>query len=280
MASLRLIVHADDFGLTEKINEGILRAHQRGILTSASIMACGEAFEHAAVLARSTPALDVGIHLTLIEERPLSPPHEIPSLVGLDGKFHPHAVQFTRRYLTGKINLAEVKKELEAQIEKILAAGVLPSHIDSHQHMHMLPGVLRIAAGLGRTYGIHAMRIPNEFNMLGRFTEVPIGRIAQALVLSFFCHQANGSIETKTDYFAGFLCGGKLTKANLRTLLTTLPRQGTCEIMCHPGLEGPDSRYAHWHYQWLEELNALIDGEIKRLLRELGIQLISYRDLR
>jgi predicted glycoside hydrolase/deacetylase ChbG (UPF0249 family) len=222
----------------------------------------------------------VGVHLTLIEERPLLDPQEIPSLIGSNGKFHPHAVQFTRRYLSGKINQAEVRKELEAQIEKILAAGITPSHLDSHQHVHMLPGVSGIAVALGRKYGITAMRVPKEFGIFGGFAAAPLGRIVQAMILSFFCQKVNGSIERKTDYFAGFLFGGNLNKKNLHRVLSALPQFGTCEIMCHPGLEDSQSRYAHWNYHWQEELEALLDDEIKRLIREKGIQLISYRELR
>src|SRR6266571_5105507 len=105
----KLIVHGDDFGISERINEGILRGHCHGILTSASIIANGEAFEHAATLARSTPSLDIGVHLTLIEEKPLLDPAELPTLVNPDGNFHPHVTNFARRYFSGRINLQEVR---------------------------------------------------------------------------------------------------------------------------------------------------------------------------
>jgi hopanoid biosynthesis associated protein HpnK len=276
----RVIVHADDFGLTEKTNEGIVQAHRHGILTSASIMANGEAFEHAATLARATPTLDVGIHLTLIEERPLLRPSELPTLVDSDGRFHRHAIQFVKRYAVGKIGSGEIEKELEAQIEKVLAAGIMPSHLDSHQHVHILPGILKIVSALSRKYDIPAIRVPREVAVFRKIGGVPVARIIQALVLNFICEMANGRIERRTDAFAGFLFGGKLHKENLQKVLRHLPRYGTCEIMCHPGLEDPaDSRYAHWQYQWLEELRALSDPEIGELARSAGIQLISYREL-
>jgi hopanoid biosynthesis associated protein HpnK len=277
--ALKLIVHADDFGLTEKINEGILQAHRHGILTSTSIVANGEAFEHAVALARANPRLDVGVHLTLVEERPLASPGEIPTLVDSDGRFHPHAIQFGRRYFAGKINLTEVRKELEAQVEKVLAAGLTPSHLDSHQHLHVLPGVLKVAVALGRKYGIPAMRIPREIAVFSRIGSVPFNRIVQALVLSSFCRMANGMRAQTTDRFAGFLFGGNLNKENLRKILADMPGEGSCEIMCHPGLEGPGTRYAHWHYNWLDELNALVDDEIKQYVHNRNIRLISYREL-
>src|SRR5213592_207307 len=149
----KVIVHGDDFGLSERINEGILQAHRHGILTSSSIMANGEAFDQAAALARSTPSLDVGVHLTLIEERPLLSAAEVSTLVNGDGRFHAHATRFGARYFSARINLEEVRRELEAQVEKVLAAGLVPSHLDSHQHVHVLSGILRIVVELSRKYG-------------------------------------------------------------------------------------------------------------------------------
>src|SRR6266849_6501592 len=116
--AVRVIVNADDFGLTARVNQGVLEAHTRGILTSASIMAVGQAFEHAARLARATPALDVGVHLTLVEERPLLPRYQIPSLVGPEGRFPRHADRFVLRYFAGRINLLEVRQELAEQCRR------------------------------------------------------------------------------------------------------------------------------------------------------------------
>jgi hopanoid biosynthesis associated protein HpnK len=279
MSAVRVIVHADDFGLSKKINDGILRAHRDGILTSTSLMANGEAFEHAVAMARSTPSLDIGIHLTLIEERSLLNSVQIPTLVDPEGKFCRHAFQFVQRYLLGKINLREVHAELEAQIQKVLASGINPTHLDSHQHVHILPGVLKVVVKLSQTYGIPSIRLPQETVSFGKMGNVPLARILQALVLNLFCRMTRGTIKERTEFFAGFLYGGNLNKENFRKLLAHLPRGGTCEIMCHPGLEEADSRYAHWHYHWRDELNALIDDEIRQLVRNKSIQLISYREL-
>ena len=148
---LKLLVHADDFGLSEEVNEGILRAHRDGVLTSTSLMANGAAFEHAVGLTRTTPSLDVGIDLTLVEERPILDPREIPSLVDKDGRFHPHITTLAKLYLQGKIRPEEVHRELEAQIRKVRSHGVAISHADSHQHAHMLPDILRTTVELARS---------------------------------------------------------------------------------------------------------------------------------
>lgn len=276
---IKVIVHADDFGLTEKINEGILRAYIQGILTSTSIMANGQAFEHAINIARSTPTLDVGIHLTLIEERPLLNAEEIPTLVAPNGQFHPHALEFIRRYLLGRISLKEARKELESQVRKVLTAGISPSHLDSHQHVHMLPGILNIVVELSQKYGIPAIRFPREFGVFRKIRKVPFTRLAQALVLNLFCQMVKDRIGRKTDFFAGFLFGGNLNKENLLRIFGDLHHSGTYEIMCHPGLDDPDTHYKHWGYHWLDELKALLDKGIFDLVQHKGIHLISYRQL-
>jgi len=146
----KIIVHADDFGLSEKVNEGILYAHREGILTSTSIMACGPAFDHAVHLIKEVDSLDIGVHLTAIEERPLLSPLYIPSLVTKEGRFYPHAKHFLKNYLLGRISLEEVRLEFTKQIEKILDSGIDITHIDSHQHIHILPGIFKITVSLAK----------------------------------------------------------------------------------------------------------------------------------
>src|SRR5215217_3286278 len=116
MRAPRLIVHADDFGLSRSINEGILEAHCCGILTSASVMASGEAFDHAIQLVRGTPTLDVGVHLTLTEERPVLGCANIPTLLNDQGGFHANPGVFMQRYLFQRISLEDVRREFDAQI--------------------------------------------------------------------------------------------------------------------------------------------------------------------
>ncbi|HEY4713486.1 MAG TPA: ChbG/HpnK family deacetylase, partial [Aquirhabdus sp.] len=116
----KLIVHADDFGISEQVNDGILKAHLNGILTSTSIMATGAAFDHAVSISNSVPSLDVGIHLTLVEEKPLLEMRQISSLLDNNGRFYGHATIFTKKYLFGKIRIDEVVHELDAQIQKVL----------------------------------------------------------------------------------------------------------------------------------------------------------------
>jgi hopanoid biosynthesis associated protein HpnK len=277
---LRLIVHADDFGLSEQVNEGIVQAHLNGIVTSASVIANGQAFEHAMRSWRSVPTLDLGIHLTLVEEQPLLAPASIPSLVDARGQLHSHATGFTRKYVLGKIRLREVRRELEAQVRKVLSHGMRVSHLDSHQHLHMLPRIWRMTIELAKEYGIPAIRVPHEPVRLYMLqSKRSRSRVLQLLVLNLFCRLGGNVRGVHTDHFAGFFFGGHLHKQNLQTLLQHLPPAGTCELMCHPGCCDPQTRYRHWGYHWSDELSALVDPEIADVLQRQGIQLISYGQL-
>ena len=276
---VNLIVHADDFGLSRKVNEGIVLAHREGILTSTSLTACGAAFEPAIELAETTPSLDIGVHLTLVEEKPVLDPARIPSLVGSDGRFHSHASGFFKKYLTGRIHLREIRDELEGQMKKIFTQGIKVSHLDSHQHLHVLPGILRITADLAKAYGVPAIRLPRERLPWRMQLQGSPSRLLQMRVLNFFGWLGKGLIELRADSFFGFLAGGELNKKNLRQILEVLPPKGACELMCHPGLEDRETAYRHWNYRWQEELDALIDPEIADFIREREIRLSSFREL-
>jgi len=277
---LKLIVNADDFGLSEKTNEGIRQAHLHGILTSASLMANGEAFDHAVSVCREVPSLDVGAHLTLIEERPLLDLNRVPSLIDERGHFLRHATVFTRRYFQRRFSLLEIRAELEAQIQKITGAGIQISHLDSHQHIHVLPEILKIAVELAGKYRVPFVRRPREkiatYMYRGRGA---CSRIAQLLVLRAFCRAKVARKMSHPDYFAGFFHGGKVNRTNLREIIRHLPDQGSCELMCHPGQADPATRYPHWGYRPQDELDALMDPSIADVIREQMIKLATFRDL-
>ena len=274
----RLIVNADDFGLSEAVNRAVIEAHENGIVTSTSIMAGGAAFEHAAELAAACPTLDVGVHLTLTELRPVA--DSVPSIVGADGKFAPHATELAKRCFRGAIALGDVRKELDAQIRRVLARGLRPSHLDGHQHVHVLPGIARVVAELARVNGIRAVRVPTE-RMRGYMLKDLGGlkRLAEQIALGLFGTLSPLEHLRRTDRFAGFYFGGRLNEQNLRTVLERLPVGKTVELMCHPGADDPQSRYGHWNYAWAAETAALTSPRIRELIAAHGVQLIGYRDL-
>jgi hopanoid biosynthesis associated protein HpnK len=275
----RLIVNADDFGLTTLVNKGILEAHRRGILTSTSIMAVGREFDHAVQLARANPGLDLGIHLTLVEEAPVLPSKEIPSLIGGKGRFLEHADRFAVRYLAGRISRSEVRRELAAQCRKVIDAGLSPTHLDSHQHVHLLPGVLEVVIELSREFGIPAIRWPHEPRLLRHLGHASPGRIVQGLMVNELARRARERLGTRTDGFLGFLYAGRLGERELLRLLGGLPSWGTWELGCHPGLPDPNTPYPSWRYRWDDELAALTSSRVRELVERKAIRLIGFRDL-
>jgi hopanoid biosynthesis associated protein HpnK len=279
-AGTRLIVHGDDFGLSEAVNRGILASHRDGILTSASIMATGSAFEHAVDLAKSCPSLDVGVHLTLTEQRPLAPRESVATLVDADGRFAPHAFAFARRYLRGQVARGHLRNEFDAQIRRVRDAGIPVSHLDGHQHVHMLPEVARVVADLARAHGIRAVRHPAE-RLRGYMLKEPSGarRVAEKLLVSLLCSVSPLRSLKRTDDFVGFYFGGRLNEQNLLTVLGELAPHGIVELMCHPGEDDPASPYRHWGYAWAAELEALVSSRVKRAVQERDVILVSYRDV-
>ena len=277
----RLIVNADDFGLHASVNRGIRDAHSGGIVTSTSLMAGGAAFDEARAIARDCPELGVGVHLTLVGARPVA--SAVASLVDGEGNFCASYPVFLRRYLQGTIRRDEVARELAAQIEKVTQAGIRPTHLDSHQHLHVVPGISAIVLDLARRFAIPAVRIPAEplgfFGGLSPSVGRVVGRSGLTVLAGLFRRRALAAGLKTPDHFFGMLAGGQLNEIALQTILQQLPA-GTAEIMCHPGR--PDAALARqysWDYHWSDELAALCAPRIRRILQENGIRLISFREL-
>ena len=276
---LKLVVNGDDLGLCDEVNEGIKRAHLHGILTSASIMANGAAFDHAVNICRCLPDLDIGVHLTLVEETPVLRAADIQSLVDPNSKFHANALSFAAKYTAGRIALKDVERELEAQVRKVLDQGIQVTHLDGHQHLHMLPEIFRITVKLARKYGIRAIRYPSEGVSLAMGNWRSLSRAIQLVPLSVCCYLQRKAGVFRTDHFVGFIHGGILNQQNLARLIEHMPRDGTCELMCHPGLQHSDVVYQHWGYHWSAELDALTDPTTLDLIQRREIQLTSYGEL-
>jgi chitin disaccharide deacetylase len=279
-AGPKLIVNADDFGLSPAINRGIIAAHRDGIVTSASIMVNGPAFDDAVTLARENPALDLGVHLTLTDLAPMSSPDAVSSLVGGDKRFLPHATGLARRYLRGGISLAEVRIELDAQLRLARSRGLAVSHIDSHQHVHALPGIARVVADLAQAYRIRAIRWPRE--RLRNYMFKAAGearRLAEQAALNALCLLSPLRRQRHAEGFVGFHFGGRLDERNLETVLRNLPADGSVELMCHPAEAEADGPHRRWGYAGPAERAALTSARTKALIGTLGIELVAYRDL-
>jgi hopanoid biosynthesis associated protein HpnK len=267
----QLVVNADDFGFTPDVNQGIVEAHRRGILTATTLMANGEAFEDAIRLARETPTLDVGCHLVLISGRSLvsgeALPASVPQLLGA----------LARR----EIRLYE---ELAAQVKRIVEAGLEPTHLDTHKHTHLAPPVLEAVARLGEEYGIRWVRRPFDFplNALGGTVPWMKRMVSGALGLlrSRFHTALTRHGCATTDHFAGFQITGRFRTADLVELLAVLP-EGSTELMCHPGHCGAALRAARTRLKESreQELAAMVAPEVRSAVERNSIELVNYRIL-
>jgi predicted glycoside hydrolase/deacetylase ChbG (UPF0249 family) len=157
-----LIVNADDFGLTSGVNTGIVTAHQEGIVTSATIMATGAAFEHAARLASENSRLGVGVHLVAVGGTAIAPPHEIKSLADADGRLPATLTQLALKLIRGAVEVTDVEREFRAQLELVKRAGITPTHLDTHKHAHTQPRVMEAPGRVASDYGIRWVRNPFE----------------------------------------------------------------------------------------------------------------------
>ena len=280
----KLIVNADDFGLHTLINQGIIKGHREGFITSTSIMPSAPAYEEAVELAKANPSLGIGIHLTLVGGvAPVLPVAKISTLLDGQGLFLPDYVAFAKRFYTGGVRTAELEAELRAQIEKALASGIKITHIDSHQHTHVLPGLNRLVIKLCNEYNIKRERIPKEgYTFSGGFAAGvgrKIGRCGLSFCADLAALAADGQGIKHPNHFFGMLAGGHLTAELVGNIIRALP-EGVSEIMTHPGLAtGPLSKLFAWGYTWETELASYLSEENKRLLKEQGIELINFGDI-
>src|SRR5262249_27678660 len=160
--NIRLIVNGDDFGLSEEVNEGIIRAHREGVLNSCSLMVTGAAFEHAVQLAKQNPSLAVGIHLVTVVGKSVLPSKEIPNLVDEDRNFSNDPNRAGLKYFFSRSARRDLRKEIQAQFDVFQSTGLPLSHIDGHLHLHVHPVIFSAALEFGQKYGARRMRVPVE----------------------------------------------------------------------------------------------------------------------
>lgn len=267
----QLVVNADDFGFTPDVNEGIVEAHVRGILTATTLMANGAAFADAVRLAAETPSLDIGCHLVLIggdslvTGRPF--PQSVPQLLAALAKreIHPY-------------------EELAAQVRRIEDAGIRPSHLDTHKHTHLAPPVLDAVARIGEEFGIRWVRRPFDFPLNALRGGIPWIKRATSAGMGVLRRRFHRVLERHgcrtTDHFAGFQITGHFRTAELVELLAAIP-PGSTELMCHPGRCGESLRSARTRLKESREheLEALVAPETRDALRRNAIELVSYAGL-
>jgi chitin disaccharide deacetylase len=284
-----LILNADDFGFTPGVNEGILRAHRDGILTSATLMANGPAFDDAVERSKAHPKLGVGCHLVLTGGFSVAPKEEIPSLADHDGRL-PHTLgALVARVSLGSVRTKDMESELRAQLEKIRRAGIELTHVDTHKHTHVHPRVMGAIGRVVREFGITRVRNPIE-NLADswRMARSENAGLFQNMAASLAVRAVGswfGAISRKyglrsPDHFLGLAATGHLSAAGLCRLIDTVP-EGRTEIMLHPGIYDAElvKSGSRLQQQRQTELDGLLATEARRAVESNHIRLISYREL-
>jgi hopanoid biosynthesis associated protein HpnK len=284
----RLIVNADDFGYTSGVNRAIVEAHSHGVVTSSTLMANGPAFAEATLLARTVPKLSVGCHVVLTDGVPVLAAAQLPSLT-TNSHFRDGMMTFAARSIAGRMNTDEIILETSAQIHKLQSAGIVVSHIDTHKHTHLFPGVLRPLLRAAAACGVRAVRNPfgprlplQSSHLLahpGLWT-----RYAEVRVLGSFAGRFREAVDLEgfstPDGTLGIVVTGALDETVFDAIARSIP-EGTWEFVCHPGYNDADLQAGKTRLRESREteLRVLTLPAARELLAQQGIELISYRGL-
>ena len=269
----RLIVNADDFGLSRPVNAAVIRAHRDGILTTASLMVNEPGFNEAVKLARENPTLGVGLHLTLLMGHAAMPPEKIPGLVNARGEFSNSPVGVGLNYFFKPGLREQLRAEIHAQFKKFHATGLPLDHVNGHLHLHLHPVVFKILMEDAAKLRITHLRLTRD--CLARSRRHSRGhwfyKVSHAAIFDFLSRRARKNLAAKKIRHAeitfGLLQDSRVDEAYLLQLLPDLPA-GDSELYSHPSLD----KFKH-------EFEALVSPRVTALVKKLGIELIRYQDL-
>lgn len=265
-----LIVTADDLGLAKSINEGIAVACREGIVSSVSVIPTGRAFDDAVKIISNVGIKDAGAHLALTETKPLLK----------SSKFYQNHNQLFKDILFGRASLENIRRELKAQLDLLRSAGINITHINSHEHIHIMPEMLKIFISLAGEFNIPAVRYPREDRPV-RYSN--INDLYKKFILAYFS-AANKKIFASsgllyTDHFVGLIDAGRLKEELLIDILASL-KDGVTELVCHPGFLSPEVVDSYkWHIGAERELSALTAFRVRSALKNNGIKLATYGEL-
>jgi len=289
----RLIVCADDFGLTLGVNNGIVDCYKNGILRSASLLANGPELDHAVELSREQPGLDLGIHLSLNDFAPVCPEIMQDLLDGRGFFFSSYLKVIKKTCLIPGLG-RRIRGEFRCQIEKILEKGVAPSHINSHKHLHLFPPLWKIVSGLAREYDIPYVRYPverieNLSWLLKHKGNRKFGRkllFFGAFFLFFTLWHSHGTSRSRKvvkspDYFCGLYATGFLNEAVVSDLIKSM-RPGLTELMCHPGYLDDDLKQCPTRllHSRENEIAALCSARVKQAVKDCKVEVTSFYECR
>ena len=288
----RLIVNADDLGMTAGVNRAIRETHASGVVTSATLMASGAAFRDAVELARSTPRLSVGCHVVLVDGTPISEQNTISTLLSNRGagpaRFHSSISSVAARAMLQHFDPDQLVSEIVAQVKQLHAAGLQVTHLDTHKHTHIFPPILNALAQAARITGVPAIRnpfVPANSMRPRAFSRHPglWKRYGQVRILNTFSLRFKEKMKRSglatPDGALGVVETGSFDTTLLRQALTDLPN-GTWELVCHPGYDDADLRLAHTRLlaSRERERELLTSPELREFLEQQSIRLIGYRE--
>jgi hopanoid biosynthesis associated protein HpnK len=306
----RLIINADDFGLTDGVNRAIVESHEQGVVTSTTLMANGPSFQDAVALSRNLPKLSVGCHVVLVDGRPLLRAEQVSSLLapfpnrkilrqgvvrevaataGTEPQFRDGFGATLTASLRNRLRQDEIELEVAAQIRKLQEAGIGVSHVDTHKHLHMLPGVAEAVIRAARSCGVKAIRNPfipvrplaaaHLLRRPGLWTRYTETKILRRFSGDFRRRVADAGMDT-TEGSLGIIVTGSLDQQLFRAIMGSVP-EGTWEFVCHPGYndEQLDQVRTRLRISRERELKVLTSDDARKIILDHGIALISYRDL-
>jgi hopanoid biosynthesis associated protein HpnK len=283
-SKLRVIINADDFGMSEEVNDAVIRAHKEGVLTSTSLMVTGAAFDQAVKLAKENPGLAVGIHLVTVVGRSVLSHAEIPGLVDGEGNFSNNPVTAGLKYFFSFRARRELRRELAAQFQKFHSTGLPLSHIDGHLHLHAHPVIFNAALNLGAQYGTLRMRVPAEERQLALAFDSK-NRLQKTILAMLFGGLGRYMKKklsergfTFPERVYGNLQSGRMSERYFLYALDNLTAE-TNEIYFHPAVYADDRLLDRDERQCSIEFEALTSKKIKERVRELGVKLTSYAEI-
>jgi chitin disaccharide deacetylase len=281
----RVIVNGDDFGLAVPVNEAIVEAHRRGILTTASLMVGAEAADDAIARARQMPSLKVGLHVVLVEGRSILDPQTVPDLVSARGEFSNHPTRTGFKYAFRPGIRKQLKAEIRAQFEKFRETGLALDHANAHNHLHLHPRIFNLILEVGRDYGLKAVRLPSEpaLHSWRASGKSPMARLAAAIslfpLIGFMKLRLRRARVKCNDHVFGLHDSGAITTDLVLQFLKNLPN-GVTEIYFHPAtrrcseIDGTMPAYHH-----VEEFEALTSERVCAAFAAAGIPRITFSDL-
>jgi chitin disaccharide deacetylase len=279
----RLIVCADDFGLDEAVNAAVETASSNGILTCASLMVGAPAARDAVARAHRLRRLKVGLHLVLVDGRPVLPTREVPDLVDASGAFDDNMLRAGMRFFFSQRARRQLAAEIRAQFMAFRATGLALDHVNAHKHMHIHPTVASLVIAIGREFGMRAVRVPAEpWGALRQAAAAEGARVLPPLYapwIALLRRRLKRAGLAVNDHLLGLAWSGAMTEPRMLRLLAALPA-GASELYCHPAVEQtPALARTMPAYRPAEELAALVSPRVRRAIDSGGIELVSYADL-